>query len=232
MSEDRTAMLFCPPLPPVRLGEGASVTIGRQAECEFNLRCDDVSRRHAEVSAEAGAFVLRDLGSTNGTFVNGQPLEGECELSGGDRIEIGSSTISFCTVDAGVAPDPGQRDDARTVIFERKPEPDEPRLRLSGDLCEIPVSALFQLLEMGNNSGLLEIEANAGAARVWFELGRPIHAESEKHRGFDAAIDATAVREGQFRFGPQPEPVEPTITASVTELLLEGCRMQDEGELD
>ena len=92
----------------------------------------------------------------------------------------------------------------------------------------MPPPALFQLLEMGSNSGLLELAAEAGRIRVWFAMGRPIHAEAEKQVGFDAALTAVAAAEGQFRFGPCAQPPEPTIQASVTELLLEACRLQDE----
>ena len=222
--EHRTAILFSPPLPPLRLGPQRTVCIGRHPGCEFPIRQTDVSRRHAEIRFEDGGYVLCDLESTNGTFLNNERIEGMRKLLPGDRIEIGSSTITFCEIEGAAAPDFGDADHASTVICARPAASP----RFSGLLAEIPPSALFQLLEMGSNSGLLEIAADAGRMRVWFTMGRPIHAETEKQIGFDAALAAVASAEGQFRFGPCAEPPEPTIHASVTELLLEACRIQDE----
>jgi pSer/pThr/pTyr-binding forkhead associated (FHA) protein len=228
MTDDRTAMLFCPPLPPLRLGPQQPLYIGRHPSCDLSLRKDDVSRKHAEVRFEAGLYVIGDLRSTNGTFLNGRRIEGPQPLAPGDRIEIGSSVITFCEIECTAAPDFGDGDEARTVIFERPEELTTPAF--GGDLSEVPTSALFQLRELGSNTGVLEVSGVDGAARVWFEMGRPIHAETEKRLGFDAAIDVVSMTEGQFRFGPQDAAVDSTINASVTELLLEACRQQDEAE--
>ena len=51
-NSDRTAVLFCPPLPPMRLARDRAFCIGRQPSCELPLRRDDVSRRHAELRFE------------------------------------------------------------------------------------------------------------------------------------------------------------------------------------
>lgn len=226
MSGDRTAILFCPPLPPLRLGRRQPIFVGRHPSCEFPIRQEDVSRRHAEIRHQDGGFVIYDLESTNGTFLNGERVEGMRNLLPGDRIEIGSSTITFCEIESTAAADWGDADQASTVICERAPAAS---VRVSGVLAEVPPPAVFQLLEMGSNSGLLELSSDAGQARVWFEMGRPIHAETEKHVGFDAALEVVALLEGHFRFGPCSDPPAATINASVTELLLEACRLQDEG---
>lgn len=225
-SRDRAAMLFCPPLPPLRLGSKLPIFIGRHPSCELAIRCDDVSRRHAEVRCENGSFVVYDLESTNGTFVNGAKLEGSHRLMPGDRVEVGSNTITFCEIDAGATPSPAAEDNEHTIIFERPPAT---KLSFGGELSEVPAAAIFQLLEMGSNSGLLELSSTDGAASVWFEMGRPIHAKTEKHVGFDAATAVISLESGQFRFGPCTEPPDATIQASVTEVLLEACRIQDEG---
>jgi predicted component of type VI protein secretion system len=223
-SDERTAMLFCPPLPPLRLGTRLPVFIGRHPSCELAIREDDVSRRHAEVRCENGGFVVYDLQSTNGTFVNGCQLDGAHRLCPGDRVEVGASTIIFCEIDASATPDP-HTDDAHTIVYQRPPSA---KLSFGGELSEIPASAVFQLLEMGSNSGHLELNSENGASSVWFQMGRPVHAETEKNAGFDAAIAVIAIQSGQFRFGPCEDIPAATIQASVTEVLLEACRIQDE----
>ena len=70
------------------------VVIGRLPECEVVLGDPNVSRRHAELRRMGDAVVVTDLGSTNGTRVNGVPIR-EQHLASGDEITVGSTTIVF-----------------------------------------------------------------------------------------------------------------------------------------
>ncbi|MGH9039417.1 MAG: FhaA domain-containing protein [Acidimicrobiia bacterium] len=70
------------------------VVIGRLSSCDIPLGDPQVSRRHAEVRRDAEGFCVFDLGSTNGTAVNGTPVR-ERRLSDGDELRIGSATIRF-----------------------------------------------------------------------------------------------------------------------------------------
>jgi hypothetical protein len=70
------------------------VTIGRLAECDIPLADANVSRRHAEVRRQDDHFVVVDLGSTNGTRVNGAGVK-ERALNDGDEITVGSTTLKF-----------------------------------------------------------------------------------------------------------------------------------------
>src|SRR5919205_559681 len=71
-----------------------SVTIGRDSGTQLSIPDRMISRRHCEVATQSGAFVLRDLGSSNGTFVNGIPVR-EHALRHGDRVRIGDSVLLF-----------------------------------------------------------------------------------------------------------------------------------------
>jgi hypothetical protein len=73
---------------------GRRVRIGRQADNDLVVTDPGVSRHHAEVTNERGTCTLRDLGSTNGTLVNGTRV-GEHALRDGDRIHLGSSVVEF-----------------------------------------------------------------------------------------------------------------------------------------
>ena len=79
----------------VSVGEDP-VTIGRMPECDIVLADHNVSRRHAEVRRQDGGFVVVDLGSTNGTKVNGAGVR-ERRLADGDEITVGASTLRFET---------------------------------------------------------------------------------------------------------------------------------------
>jgi hypothetical protein len=70
------------------------VTIGRMADCGVVLTDENVSRRHAEVRRLGGAIMVVDLGSTNGTKVNGAGVR-ERRLDDGDQITVGTTTLRF-----------------------------------------------------------------------------------------------------------------------------------------
>jgi predicted component of type VI protein secretion system len=221
MPGDAIAMLFAPPQPPVQLPREGEVALGRSRECEVRLPDADTSRRHAKIVCSGGRFVLHDLGSTNGTFVNGERIE-QRELAPGDRLQIGANAVTFCQVSGGLdQPD----DHAQTVLFERSLGGEV----FHGDLAEIPPFALLQLLEMGRKTGLLRIDSDTMPGKLWLRAGDPIHAETKGQVGFDAAVALVHATAGRFAFEPNAAPPEPTIEASVTHLLLEASRQRDEG---
>ena len=70
------------------------VTIGRVAGCTIVLNDESVSRRHAEVRRQGSSIVVVDLGSTNGTKVNGSGVR-EQQLADGDQILVGTTRLRF-----------------------------------------------------------------------------------------------------------------------------------------
>lgn len=68
---------------------GQTSTIGRGSECDIVLDAPDVSRRHARISWTSGIARLEDMSSTNGTYVNGDPIR-IADLEDGDEIRFGS----------------------------------------------------------------------------------------------------------------------------------------------
>ena len=79
-----------------RLALGQQViSIGRLPECTIPVADTNVSRRHCEIRPAGSAFVVVDLGSTNGTKVNGVRIQGEQALADGDVVSVGSLTLRF-----------------------------------------------------------------------------------------------------------------------------------------
>ena len=78
-----------------RVDLGATVTVGRLPECTISINDSNISRNHAEVKAGPSAYVVVDLGSTNGTMVNGVRITGEQRLRDGDIISFGSTHVRF-----------------------------------------------------------------------------------------------------------------------------------------
>jgi hypothetical protein len=79
-----------------RLVVGAGgATIGRSRSCDVVLADANVSREHAEIRPRGGGWTIADLGSTNGIAVNGARVERAQALKPGDRIEIGTTVLTF-----------------------------------------------------------------------------------------------------------------------------------------
>jgi hypothetical protein len=74
--------------------EAESAVIGRMAGSDIEIGDPGASRRHAEIRRQGQGFVVADLGSTNGTLVNGSEIT-EHTLQDGDRITIGRTTLEF-----------------------------------------------------------------------------------------------------------------------------------------
>src|SRR3990172_12134138 len=64
-------------------------TIGRSKECTLRAGSEAISRRHCILARTDAGFTVRDLGSRNGTYVNGQKIEQETELHDGDELSVG-----------------------------------------------------------------------------------------------------------------------------------------------
>jgi pSer/pThr/pTyr-binding forkhead associated (FHA) protein len=92
-----------------RLSLGDELVIGREVSGEGKLKDDhELSRRHARVARDAtGQLTIEDLGSANGTFVNGERVRGHQVLKVGDSVQIGSTTLQL--IEVGRAPAPSSR---------------------------------------------------------------------------------------------------------------------------
>jgi hypothetical protein len=76
------------------VGSGG-VTLGRSRGCDVVLDDPNVSRTHAELRPRGGSWVLTDLGSTNGSSVNGRRIDAPTVVKPGDEIELGTSVMTF-----------------------------------------------------------------------------------------------------------------------------------------
>ena len=95
-----------------RVPVGPSLTLGRAVDCGYVIDDAAASRRHVEITAENGRFRWRDLGSTNGTQMNGQPmLEGA--LKHGDELQVGETVMRFEVEDM-----PEDKPKDHTTIFK------------------------------------------------------------------------------------------------------------------
>lgn len=116
----------------------APITIGRHEGCDIPIPQAAISRQHAEVFTREGRFYIRDLGSANGTFVNGKRIT-ERLLVHGCRIQIGSGTILFRA--PGEAAVPSDLDSSDSLVdilvgatlFQSSERADELRRQVLGE---------------------------------------------------------------------------------------------------
>src|SRR5271156_2333112 len=73
--------------------------IGRSAECQLSVDDPLVSRKHAVLRVTREGVVAADLGSRNGVLVNGVKIDGQRDLTDGDKVMIGSQELTLCRVD-------------------------------------------------------------------------------------------------------------------------------------
>jgi hypothetical protein len=82
------------PTPGATFGlEGDQLIIGRDVTSSIAISDAEVSRKHARLTFQGGKYVIEDLGSTNGTFVNGQRLTGPVVLKPGDLVALGEQIV-------------------------------------------------------------------------------------------------------------------------------------------
>src|ERR1700753_263013 len=90
------ATVYSPLFSPFRQTlDGAGASIGRASECTIPIKDRYLSRKHAEIVAVGPAWVLKDCGSANGTYLNGTRVDRDYTLRTGDRIRLGDTELVF-----------------------------------------------------------------------------------------------------------------------------------------
>src|ERR1700733_1311745 len=91
--------------------------IGREAVCEVHLEVELVSRRHAQLTVNFDHVLIEDLGSSNGTFVNGEPVKEPTRLWPNQQIQIGSARVDIHRIKT--VPPPGESLAPQTAAVQR-----------------------------------------------------------------------------------------------------------------
>jgi phosphoserine phosphatase RsbU/P len=125
------------------------VTIGRSRDSDIFLPDQWLSRQHAEILERSGSFVLLDLGSKNGTLLNGERVGEERRLRDGDIISLGEHQLTF-SASAATAP-----------MVEDEPEPEGTVIFSARDLSEIRTKPASDPEELRRQNKLLTVLAQS-----------------------------------------------------------------------
>lgn len=216
------------------LDEGKEIIVGRSSDLDMVLVEEMVSRRHARIQMKGGAITIQDLGSTNGTFVNGEKIR-HAKLREGDRILIGTSILKVVAIGPKGAPRGSSLESVakrRVTARQQHAGAGEEAPRMTGNLQEIPLPDLMQLFGTSRKTGVLVMRSASRVGRIWLEQGLV------RHAAIDDAPELGALKtiyrllgwtEGFFELNPPDNRTfEEPLDASVQEILMEGFRQQDE----
>jgi hypothetical protein len=213
---------------PLRMNR--EIIIGRSSDLDMVLVEDMVSRRHAKITSTENDIYIQDLGSTNGTFVNGEKTAGRHKLAEGDRILVGTSIIKLVGVDASTAAQ--TEAEARRRLEAGANRQSTSGRPMSGVIEEIPLPDLLQLLSTSRKSGVLQVASGGLVGKIYMRKGQIYFAAINDD--FAVSPQKAIYRmltwvSGTFELEPSVElQVMEEIQESTEGLLMEGVRQLDE----
>lgn len=217
------------------LADPGELVVGRSGEAGLLLLDSMVSRKHARFRVDGGVVSVEDLGSANGTFVNGQKIRKAVELSAGDRVLIGATILKLtvAVVTAGTEP---TIEVAETVL-----EPEA--ARISGELEDGGVAKVLEAYALGGAEDSLP-GVGGPSKDTLLELrldGVPGFVAVYRGRIWDCGLDSLpgappmkvllrmlAATRGEYYVRPGGPPESRRIDVDVSALLVDARRAGDE----
>ena len=128
------------------------IIVGRSSDLDMVLVDDMVSRKHARINMQQDQIWIEDLGSTNGTFVNGEKIK-RARLKEGDRVLIGTSILKVIAGEGARDQTDAKRDLENVAAARRTTQ----ARTMSGSIEEVPLPDLLQLFATSKKNGVLVI---------------------------------------------------------------------------
>jgi predicted component of type VI protein secretion system len=217
----------------IKLADGVT-TAGRQEDCQLRIKSSQVSRKHCQLFEKNGMLLVKDLGSANGTFVNGKKVDTQRVMEPGDELTIGS--IVFRVEKVGqplpskpVAAATAQSDTGEVAVAELADDDFEI------DFDEGPASATsavtddfdIDLDDMGLSSPPPAVKAAPALEPVPAPTPEPVPAPTVK-KGSPSLADSTKPRAPEPV--PLPIPEEKTVADDAVADFLSGIKFGDDDD--
>lgn len=219
----------------VRLEPPRTYVCGRGDDADVVVPDSLISRHHAELrwDEEALLWHLVDLGSRNGTLVNGETIAEARPLLDRACIQFGGQAYTFIMAPAGVDQDELVREARRLGsddTVELGGTEEEIAAGFRGSVARGGLLDLLQFFTLTRRSGRLDLEGEEPGGSIWFEQGSIRHATAGDERGEPALTALAGRRLDRFVFvEDEPPPGETSITASAEQLLMNLALAQDGG---
>lgn len=204
--------------------------IGRSSELDMVLVEDMVSRKHAKITIAGGKITIEDLGSTNGTFVNGEKVK-TSRLKEGDRILIGTSILKLVKAGAAVAElsDAQVKQNLEQVAAVQSAR--QTKTAMTGKLEEVPLPDLLQLFHTSKKNGVLVVRGDH-EGKIYLRQGKVYYAVIDDNHDLGPQKSFNRVitwETGEFELRPPDNQEFVTELDESTEgLLMEALRQLDE----
>ena len=209
------------------LEDGKTYIAGRSTEVDLVLADDAVSRKHARFFKTRGRLWVRDLGSRNGTLINGESVARHC-LRAGDRIAMGSSLARVDLVERG------SLTKQRAGENKRKSGEATANRSMSGSLEDIPLMDVLQWLATSRKTGTLKVKDPLAdrVGSLHLREGQVFYAQitgAEILNPEKALLRMLNWSRGSFDLESVVlENVEQEISMSLEHVLMEAARQEDE----
>jgi pSer/pThr/pTyr-binding forkhead associated (FHA) protein len=208
------------------------IVVGRSSDLDMVLVEDMVSRKHAKIAMQQDQIWIEDLGSTNGTFVNGEKIK-KARLKEGDRVLIGTSILKLIAADS--PPESTSTTDAKRELESVAQQRRTSQARtMSGAIEEVPLPDLLQLFATSKKSGVLVIRTEDDVGRIYLRKGNIYHAvinDLDEVPATKSLYRMLTWQRGLFDLEPPDERQLPNeVDLSVQEMLMDGLRQLDEFE--
>ncbi|PZR16621.1 MAG: hypothetical protein DI536_05535 [Archangium gephyra] len=204
--------------------------IGRSSELDIVLVEDMVSRKHAKITLTGGKITIEDLGSTNGTFVNGEKVK-TSRLKEGDRILVGTSILKLVKAGANAVElsDAQVKQNLEQVAAVQSQR--QTKTAMTGKIEEVPLPDLLQLFHTSKKNGVLVV-TNEQEGKIYLRQGKVYYAViNENHdlgpqKSFNRII---TWENGEFELRPPDDQSFMTeLDESTEHLLMDALRQLDE----
>lgn len=206
------------------------IIIGRSSELDMVLVEDMVSRKHAKITLSGGKIMIEDLGSTNGTFVNGEKVK-TARLKEGDRILVGTSILKLVKAGAGGADlsDAQVKQNLEQVAAVQSAR--QTRTAMTGKLDEVPLPDLLQLFHTSKKNGVLVVRGEH-EGRIYMRQGKIYYAVIDDNHELGPQKSFNRIvtwEQGEFELQPPDNQEFMTeLDESTEHLLMDALRQLDE----
>lgn len=203
------------------------IIVGRSSDLDMVLVEDMVSRKHARISMQQDQIWIEDLGSTNGTFVNGEKIK-RARLKEGDRVLIGTSILKVIAGD-GARDGADAKRDLENVAARRNTQ----ARTMSGSIEEVPLPDLLQLFATSKKNGVLVVRTETDdVGKIFMRKGVIYYAsinDLDDVPPMKSIFRMLTWQKGLFDLEPPDErQFSNEMNLSVQEVLMEGLRQLDE----
>ena len=208
------------------------IVIGRSTELDMVLAEDMVSRKHAKIITQGGKVVIEDLGSTNGTFVNGEKIK-HARLKEGDRILIGTSILRRVQKADNVQEldEREARQKLEQAAAAHAAGSSGKTSSMAGSIQEVPLPDLLQLFHTAKKSGVLVVKRDQ-EGKIYLRQGQVHYAVIDDNHGLGPEKSFNRIltwEEGDFELRPvEPQSFPAELDGATEALLMNAMRLLDE----